>query len=133
MPLQRTHTQANVLSPRPPPPPQRIPIPERRPDPPQKSVKVNKQFNKRYSPVKLHPKKLNRLGLTQIINNPSITSTRKHTYRPKIRGGIGILNDLSKVPQLIPSAARKVNCVNKGSPNVTSAGAPVSLIDAHED
>ncbi|KAH9812367.1 hypothetical protein DFH28DRAFT_1031744 [Melampsora americana] len=113
MPLQRNQTQANVLSPTPSPPPRRIPIPERRPDPCPTLVKAPKQTNNKYNPVKLHPKKLNRLGLTALLNNPSLTSTRKHTYRPSIKGRINILNDLSKIPQPIPSTARKVHNVNQ--------------------
>ncbi|EGG02822.1 uncharacterized protein MELLADRAFT_66117 [Melampsora larici-populina 98AG31] len=109
MPLQRHQTQANVLAPRPPPLRQLNPIPERRPDPPTTSVKVEEQPKKAFEPIKLHPKNLNRLCPTLLLNNPSLTSTRTHTYRPSIKGGIIILKDLSKIPEPIPESARKVS------------------------
>ncbi|EGG04238.1 uncharacterized protein MELLADRAFT_64937 [Melampsora larici-populina 98AG31] len=108
MPLQRHQTQANVLAPRPPPLRQRNPIPKRRPDPPTTPVKDEKQPKKAFEPVELHPKKLNRLCLTLLMNDLSLTSTRTHTYRPSIKGRIIILKDLSKIPQPIPESARKV-------------------------
>ncbi|EGG02803.1 uncharacterized protein MELLADRAFT_66105 [Melampsora larici-populina 98AG31] len=89
-----------VLSPR---PLQCIPTPVHRSASPKKSVKP---LIPESTPVKARSKKTIPLILKDAKHNPSITSSRKHTYRPSIKGPIILVTDHSKIPKPIPLASQ---------------------------
>ncbi|EGG02795.1 uncharacterized protein MELLADRAFT_66096 [Melampsora larici-populina 98AG31] len=89
-----------VLSPR---PLQCIPTPVRHRAPPKESVKPPIPES---TPDKDRSKKTIPLILQDAKNNPSLTSSRKHTYRPSIKGSIILVTDQTKVPKRIPLASQ---------------------------